>query len=150
MTTEELTDGQRELLFQLVRYQRDLKKEIVFAVGQGWDLEIRPWDERTTEEELIVRVPKEIVELWNRGSYIALSERGVGGGPFAYDLSTFVLKQEALDYETLMRQPKVLRSIVKLWRGLVEDVPSLVWGIVGGVVGAVVTAIVSSWLGLNP
>lgn len=149
MTIEKLTDGQRELLFQLVRYQRNSKKEIVFAVGQGWDLEIRPWDERTTEEDPIVRVPKEIVELWNRGNCIALLERGIGGGSFVCDVSTFVLKQESLDYETFMCKPKVLRSIVKLWRGLVEDVPSLVWGIVGGVVGAVVTAIVSSWLGLN-
>ncbi len=146
VTMAELTTGQREPLFQLVRCQRELKQEIVFAVGQGWDLEIRLWDKRAIEEKPIARVPKEIIDLWRESGYIALSERGVGGGSFAYDTTTFLLKQEALDYESFMRKPRVIRGIVKLWRSLVKDVPSLVWGIVGGLV----TVIVLNWLGLKP
>jgi hypothetical protein len=147
---EELTAGQRAPLFQLVRYQRESKQEIVFATGQGWDIEIRAWDKLTTEEKPIAIVPREILTLWGEHDYIAFSERGLGGGPLAYGVPTFVLKQEALDYESFMRKPGVIRGILKMWQGLVEDIPSLVWGIVGGVVGGTVTAIVLKWLGLKP
>ncbi len=147
---EELTTSQRETLFELVGYQRTSKQDIVFSAGEGWDIEIRPWDKRTTEEKPIVCIPKEVLDLWKESGYVAFSERGVGGGPLAYNISTFILKQEALDYESLMRKPGVVRAVVKVWRGLVEDVPSLVWGIVGGVASATVTVIVLNWLGLKP
>ena len=147
---EELTTGQRMPLFKLVRYQQESNHEIVFSVGQGWDIEIKSWDKRTTEEPPIIKMPKEIFELWKECGYIAFSERGLGGGSFAYSVPTFVLKQEALDYESFMRKPGVIRSIIKLWQGLIEDVPSLVWGIVGGVGSAVITIIVLNWFGLKP
>jgi len=75
---------------------------------------------------------------------------GLGGGSLAYSVQTFVLKKEALDYEIFMHKPKLIRDIIQLWQGLIEDVPSLVWGIVGGVGSAVITIIVLKWLGFNP
>lgn len=147
---EDLTVGQHEPLFQLVRHQQECKQEIVFALGQGWEVEVQSWDKRTTNDEPIVRVPREIFELWREYNYVTTSERGVGGGSLGYEVSTFMLNKKALDYESFMRKPRIIRGMIKLWQGLVEDVPSLVWGIIGGVVSAVITVMASNWLGLNP
>jgi hypothetical protein len=49
-----------------------------------------------------------------------------------------------------MRKPAVIRSLIKLWKALVDDIPSLVWGIVGGVVSAIITVIAMKFLGLTP
>lgn len=139
---EKLTIGQREPLFQLVRYQKKSKTEMIFAVMNGW--EIVPWDERTSEA-VIVRVPQEAFEIWGESRYIAVSERGIGGGPIASSILTFVLRQEALDYESFMHKPRLIRNTIRLWEKMVEDVPSLIWGIVIGIM----TVIILKWLGLS-
>ena len=151
---EELTAGQREPLFELVRYQRDCRKESVFAACGGWDVEIQSWDKRAAEEEPIVRVPTEVLELWRETGYVAFSERGIGSSYLGASIPTFVLKQASLDYDTFMRNPEWIRWIIKLWLGVVGDMLVLVGGIVGGVVsgviGAVVTVIILNRFGLAP
>jgi hypothetical protein len=144
----ELTPGQRQPLFELVSYQQKSGREQVFAVRSGWEAEIVAWD-GLSEQAPIVTVPRELAELWSQKDLVHLSTRSLGGGPFAYDVQSIVLREEALKYESWMRQPPIVRSLVTLWRSLVEDVPSLVWGIVGGVVGSIATTAVSRWMGLT-
>lgn len=139
---EELTSGQREPLFQLVRHQQKSKTEVIFAVSGGWDLEITPWSERTSK---ITHIPKETLEVWTESNYITASEREIGGGPLASSILTFALRQEALEYENFMRKPRLIRGIVRLWGKLAEDIPSLVWGVVGGTM----TVIILKLLGLS-
>lgn len=103
-----------------------------------------PWNKRTSEAAF-VQVPKEVFEVWVENKYIAVSERGIGSGPIASSIPTFVLRQEALDYESFMRKPRFIRNIIRLWEKLVEDVPSLIWGIIGGTI----TVIILKLLGLN-
>jgi len=146
----ELTEGQRKPLFELVKFQKTQKRDFVFAIRAGWDYEVRTWEKHTDEGEPIMRVPMEFFELWSKNNYIEYSQRGVGGGPFASQISTFILRQEVIDYESFMRKPAVIRSLIKLWKALVDDIPSLVWGIVGGVVSAIITVIAMKFLGLTP
>ncbi len=72
-----------------------------------------------------------------------------GGGPFSYTLETFILQQEALDYESFMKNPKLIRNLIGLWRRLVDDMPSLVWGFIGGSFSGIATALVLKWLGVK-
>jgi hypothetical protein len=141
----ELTLGQREPLFQLVRYQEKYKKEIVFGVSGG---EIFAWEHRR-QEDALPQVPNKVVGIWADNGYVHTSRRTVAGGPFTRDYDTFVLGQEALDYENWMGKPATIRSLITFWRKLVEDVPSLIWGVLGGVAGSILTTLVSGRLGLD-
>jgi len=146
----ELTPGQREFLFQLVRYQQKSQLEIVFAMRGGWDAEVLAWDAflEGGQQPLII-IHREVVDVWAQSGLIHVSKRALGGGPFAYDVATFVLRKEALDYDEWMRKPAIVRGLITTWRRLVEDVPSLVWGVFGGVIGSIATALISRWAGLT-
>lgn len=142
---KELTRGQREPLFQLVRYQLSSKNENVFAVTGGWDSEIRLW----RAQDILARIPRETLEVWGGNDYVTISERMIGGGNSASGVTTFVLRQEAMDYESFMRKPQLIRVIIILWNKLFEDIPSLVWGVIGGSASSIITVFVLKWLGVK-
>jgi len=141
---QELTKAQREPLFELVRFQQDLKQEPVFHVSGGGEVRIFP-NRYCRPEQAIVEIPREIVEMWADAEYVSLSQRTMGGSVLSYTPTTFILRQEAIAYADWMSKPGAVRAVFSLWDKLVEDVPSLVWGLIGGVGSSVVL----HWLGIR-
>lgn len=144
---KELTPGQRGPLFELVKYQEKSHREVVFHGSFGWEMNVSSWSKwrESDDEEIIVTVPRETLGIWAENNYVFISTRQVGAGPMGYDATAFVLQQDALNYEGFMRKPHVVRVLITLWDKLIDDIPSLVWGILGGTA----SALILYWLGVT-
>jgi hypothetical protein len=87
-----LTAAQGEALLKVVAYQRQAGQELVFVLETGGDENrIYPWNQF---RETVTTIPREYVTLWRESGYITTGERPKSGS-----VTTFILRQEALDYE---------------------------------------------------
>lgn len=133
----ELTEGQREPLLAVVRYQLEADRETVFALDGSWQAAISPWREKDAE---IVTIPRETAELWHHMGYALLSDRMAGQAQYL----TFVLCELAIKYEGRMRKPRVVRGLLGMLDMWATDVRAAVMALVV----TIVTALVLNWLGL--
>lgn len=164
MSTTKLTDAQKEPLFALVRHQRQVGEDVVFAWWCGVDqvarigpfesdLQFEPFspsdlhyvgpDDRPRRESVVViaKTPIEVIDLWHDKGHVnpGKMEISMCDGP---SVSTFILCQEALDYESRMRKPWLVRNLLDVMDAWATDLRALIVA----VVAAVLTTIVLNWL----
>lgn len=135
----ELTPQQESLLFKLATYQLRQKGTIVFTVSGGYDVDVTRWGE---EVKIIEAMPREIIWLWADDAYITLSQRSVGG--YGVDVSTLILRQQALDYYHWQQKWPITRKLIEIGRSLVQDARTVAVAIII----TIATTYVLKWLGL--
>jgi len=137
MAWPKLTSQQQRALFALIRQQLETGQEIVFEVSGGWEVEIFPW--RQVEYSKKIVCPKEVVELLSDLELVKLGRRGIGGGPLAFDVTTLLLRQEALEYYAWMQKPGWYRWLVEQWSGARTEIRAAIISMIFAILTTIVT-----------
>ena len=143
-----LTEAQRDPLFRLVEFQRDLGRAIVYGQRGGDSVDIRSVgyvEEHGLWGPSIVSVPCEYIRCWQERGFVTLGERSVGGAGPSEPFASLILNSDAIEYEERMSKAWLVRIVLDWLDDWGKDLRT---GVVAFVV-ALLTALALNWCGVT-
>jgi hypothetical protein len=146
-TYKELTEEQREPLFKLVRYQKNLKKETRFTYDWRGDANVGQYILDSENNRIIVdHFTQEYFLIWEQNGFITPQ----GKFSISHWEMRFILRKEAIDYEDYFSKSKFQRFFITLGEKLFEDISSLVWPVVVSIITTIIVYFILRGIGAKP